>query len=122
PVADSFLTHDAYRFQLRANPTMRRNADRRRLGIYGEDRLREWMKRKADQHGFEILADSLVVGAPIDETFVRDRKRGKHVAVDFGGMLEVRDRAAFIHAFEAGIGSAKAFGFGLLMLRAVGET
>jgi len=34
-VADSFLQHDQYVFQLKANPTMRRCADRRRLGCEG---------------------------------------------------------------------------------------
>jgi hypothetical protein len=71
-VADSFLQHDQYAFQLKANPTMRRCEDRRRLGIYAEDRLTEWIQGKAGQNGFAVNAESLVVGAPMDEVFVRD--------------------------------------------------
>ncbi len=118
-VADSFLEHDRYRFQLKANPTMRRREDRRRIALYDEAKLREWMRRKAEQAGFRIADDSLVVGAPMDETFVRDHRRGKHVAVDFQGLLRVTDRERFQHAFLHGIGSAKAFGFGLLLLQPV---
>ncbi len=115
-IADSFLEHSDYRFQLRANPTMRRSSDGRRLGIYAENRLDEWINRKAEQNGFDIVADTLVIGAPVDEFFGKKGRRGKHVAVDFFGALSVSDRESFSHAFNHGIGSAKAFGFGLLML------
>lgn len=118
-VASSFLEHAAYRFQLRANPTMRRSSDRRRLGIYQENRLHDWMRRKAQQHGFKVLEGSLTVGAPTDVFFRKNGRRGKHVAVDFQGGMSVTDRDVFSAAFTNGIGSAKAFGFGLLMLQPV---
>lgn len=116
-VAKSFLSHNVYAFKLRVNPTMRRNADRRRLAIYHEDKLHEWMTRKATQSGFAIKENSLLTGAPIDEYFVKNSKRGKHVSVEFQGILSVNDRQLFENTFEHGIGSAKAFGFGLLMLK-----
>ncbi len=119
PVRDGFLSCQHYAFQLKANPTMRRCEDRRRLGIYAEDRLTEWMQRKAEHNGFAVNKESLVVGAPIDEVFIRDGRRGKHVSVDFKGYLTVTNREAFRTAFERGIGSAKAFGFGLLMLQPI---
>ncbi len=121
-IADSFLDHEAYRFQLRANPTMRRGSDGRRLAIYAEDRLREWILRKARQGGFDVQPESLVVGAPLDEYFFKNGRRGKHVSVDFQGLLTVENRRAFAAAFQAGIGAAKAFGFGLLMLQPVSGT
>lgn len=116
-IASDFLEHDVYRFQLKANPTMRRSADRRRLAIYDDARLREWLDRKACDSGFEIDADSLDVGTPIDEAFVKNGRRGKHAAVDFSGVLHVTDRTLFSNAFHNGIGSAKGFGYGMLMLQ-----
>ena len=118
-IARTFLDHKTYRFQLKANPTMRRNNDRRRLGIYTEPRLREWILRKAGENGFGIVDGTLVVGAPIDQSFVRNGRRGKHTGVDFSGVLAVTDCDGFRHAFANGIGSAKAFGFGLLTLAPV---
>jgi len=115
-IAPTFLDHGMYRFQLKANPTMRRNSDRRRLGIYAEPRLRDWVVRKAEGSGFEIADRTLVIGSPVAETFLRNGHRGKHVSVDFGGVLSVTDRERFRRAFAKGIGSAKAFGFGLLAL------
>lgn len=116
-IASSFLEHHQYRFQLRANPTMRRGSDGRRLGIYSEDRLRQWILRKSRQNGFAVYHESLVIGAPVDEFFHKNNRRGKHVSVDFQGLLAVEDRETFVHAFHTGIGGAKAFGFGLLMLQ-----
>ena len=116
-VADGFLAHDAYRFQLKANPTMRRSSDKRRLAIFDEDRLKAWIDRKAQVGGFSM--ESLVVGAPVAEVFVKHGKRGKHVAVEYEGVLRVVDRDAFVETFQNGIGAAKGFGFGLLMLQPI---
>ncbi len=47
------------------------------------------------------------------------RKKGKpgyHGGVQFRGTLEVTDREYFSKTYQAGIGSAKSFGFGLLLL------
>jgi len=118
-IAPSFLEHGAYRFQLKVNPTMRRNADRRRIGIYAEDRLGQWMLRKGESSGFAVDQSSLIVGAPIDEKFRKNGREGKLAGVDFQGLLRVVERDAFKCAFRTGIGSAKAFGFGMLVLQPV---
>jgi CRISPR system Cascade subunit CasE len=39
-----------------------------------------------------------------------------HQAVLYVGALAVRDNTAFLQAYKKGIGSGKAFGFGLLSL------
>lgn len=116
-VGAAFLQHAVYRFQLRVNPTMRRSADKRRLALTDETKLRAWLARKAEAAGFAVAPEALAVGAPIDETFIKAGRRGKHVAVDFQGDLRVTDRDRFTQAFTTGIGSAKGFGYGLLMLQ-----
>ena len=42
-----------------------------------------------------------------------------HGGVQFRGVLEVTDREHFIQTYQAGIGGAKGFGFGLLLLSPV---
>ena len=111
-----FLQYDRYRFQLKANPTMRRRRDGRRLGLFREDLLREWIRRKAAAGGFAIMEEYLIIGAPIEARFYRGGRAGKHIAVEFRGILTVKDRSRFAETFRRGIGSAKAFGYGLLML------
>ncbi len=125
-IPPDFLSRDTYLFQVRANPTIKRvvrapdgtrKRNGRREGITGESELLAWFDRKAEQSGFAVL--ECVVGPPTRIHFNKDRRRGTLVSVDFQGRLEVRDREAFEKAFHRGIGSAKAFGFGMLMLQPV---
>ena len=116
-VADSFLSHAAYRFDLRANPTFRRSSDKRRIAIYNEAKLYDWFHRKLLSIGCEVV--DVQVDHPHDEVFCKDGKRGKHVSVDARGILKVKDVAAFADGFKHGVGSAKGFGFGLLMLQPI---
>lgn len=118
PVADSFLGHQRYRFQLKANPTFRRSADGRRLAIYDADRLADWLRRKASDGGFDII-EPFEIGAPLDEPFIKNGHRGKHVAVEFAGALHVTNPTQFADTFYRGIGAAKGFGYGLLMLQPI---
>lgn len=117
-VADTFLAHPAYRFNLRANPTFRRSSDKRRIAIYRQDELDKWFRRKFEAIGCEVTG-LLSIEHPHDEIFSKDGKRGKHVSVDAEGIIKVNDAAAFADGFRKGIGSAKGFGFGLVMLQPV---
>ena len=126
-ISATFLKHDRYLFQLRANPTVKRIVQKedggekkngRRTAIYDEPGLRAWIDRKAAQSGFAIGDCS--IAPPMENFFInKQRKRGKHCSVNFHGMLRVTDHGCFARAFHQGIGSAKAFGFGLLMLQTI---
>lgn len=116
-VSETFLGHGAYRFQLRANPTFRRASDHRRLALFDETKIREWFVRKLANAGCEV--QDLDVTAPHKLQFQKDRDHGTVSSVDASGILLVRDEAAFRAAFDAGIGPAKGFGFGLLVLQPV---
>lgn len=121
-VATTFLDHARYRFKLKANPTVRRKEDGRRLGLFKEELLMAWMLRKAAENGFAVDDGTLRIGAALDERFWHKKlgKLGKHTSVDFEGVLRVTEREAFRQAFGRGLGSAKGFGFGLLMLVPMG--
>lgn len=119
----SFLEHDRYRFSLRANPTVMRvvrNAagDRRKNGrrtaIFQSDDLQAWLHRKSEAAGFRV--EEFVFDPPVREAFRRQGRAGLHVRVDFRGTLAVTDRDRFQAAFREGLGPARAFGFGMLLL------
>ena len=116
-MSPSFLGHGTYRFQLRANPTFRRCEDHRRLAIFDEAALRDWFARKFEAAGCEVR--DLELSAPRKLQFRKGggTHPGTLCAVDASGALVVHDEAAFRAAFDAGIGPAKGFGFGLLMLQ-----
>ena len=102
------------RFRLRANPSVRR--DGRRHGLWNDDDQVHWLKRKAELSGFDLHA--AVVRAAASQVTRRPRNGAPqvHYGVLYEGLLEVRAPGLFAEAVAAGIGPAKAFGFGLLSL------
>lgn len=125
-IAPSFLRHDAYAFDLLANPTRKVTALRdgkptkngKRLALVHEDEQRRWLEAKAEQHGFRLDETApLAIDEIGPQFFVRKAKNGVHLGVRFRGLLRVTDRERFTLAFHKGIGSAKAFGFGMLLLQ-----
>jgi CRISPR system Cascade subunit CasE len=128
-VADSFLAHRYYAFDLRVNPTrciVQRDADgvRRKHGkrvpLLKHDELRAWLEQKGTAGGFSIIdAKPLEIGPMVENHFRKKGQAGYHGGVQFRGTLEVTDPPAFIGTYQSGIGSAKGFGFGLLLLAPV---
>lgn len=125
PVPQEFLSHSCYRFSLLANPTRKvrsnaageRTKNGRRLAITRREDLIVWLQRKADAGGFAVNAGNLRTIPRGREFFHKDaRVHGTHSAVEFLGELTVVDPVRFRMAVASGIGSAKAFGFGLLVL------
>lgn len=144
-ISPSFLSYRYYAFDLRANPTkcvaqtnpegnkiFRRDERRtkgKRIPIVKLDELRAWILRKAQVRcldkaggdvpgGFRILQEHPLEISPMVEYHFR-RKKGEtayHGGVQFRGVLEVMDRKRFVESYQYGIGGAKGFGFGLLLL------
>ena len=122
------LGRDTLRFRLLANPTKRLSAgcpgakvDGRRVGLFKEAEQRDWLERKAAAAGFaplgvEVRPLSTIVS---HKNPSKDRSRQSHLAVQFDGRLRVTDPGRLSEAVQAGIGTAKAYGFGLLSLASV---
>lgn len=129
---------DRLAFCLRANPTIRRKEpgakagercdavydQRRRDKAAGVERTvqevaqevgERWLARKGGDHGFQ-LRHVAVDGYEVH----RFAKKGATLSVatcDFEGVLEVTDVAVFRETLRRGIGSAKGFGCGLLLVK-----
>lgn len=131
-IPDGFFAHPRYRFSLLANPTKKlrvanadgsRKKNGRRVPLTKREELVAWLQRKAESGGFRINADSLRVIPRGREFFHKDgRSNGTHTAVEFQGELIVTNPAPFRATAAAGIGSAKAFGFGLLVLAPISSS
>lgn len=144
-IAPSFLAHRYYAFDLRANPvkaTVQRTANGepllkangkrksgKRMPLVKPDELRAWLDRKGEVRcrdketgqdvpgGFRIVEERAFEISPMVESHFRKKGHsGYHGGVQFRGILEVTDREQFIESYQSGIGSAKGFGFGLLLL------
>ena len=75
----------------------------------------DWLQSRADNHGFTVMA------ANVDA--YQQKKAGKRgirfSTVDFSGELRVTDPALFQQVLFNGLGHAKAFGCGLLLVKKV---
>lgn len=114
------------RFLLVANPTRAIRPDGRESrhamrvpmrADEGPNGRIDWLTRKAEQSGFRLDRDSLLItGIPL-----RRGARGKsRVVIEqcrFDGLLEVTEPDRFRAAITQGIGRARAYGCGLLSVR-----
>ena len=120
-----------YHFRLLANPTVRRvrHSTRsagsslsgqagKRVGLYKLEEQVNWLARKADESGFRVESVQTTKLGMVECTKRKDERsfQIKHFAVQFDGLLTITSAEIFQKAVHAGIGSAKAFGFGLLSL------
>ncbi len=143
-IPEGFFDHGEFHFSLIANPTrkVRSNSkgellkNSRRVPIFYDPAkkidpatridvraaLLDWLGRKGEQHGFRFDEETLKTVPRPRQVFVKksrddaQRHSGIHTATEFIGRLQVTDAAAFRNAVARGVGSAKAFGFGLLCL------
>jgi CRISPR system Cascade subunit CasE len=128
PIPDTYFTRGRYAFQLCANPTKKvaklgadgsPTKNGRRVPLRTREELVGWIGRKGEQGGFSIHGDTLRSFPRGREYFQKNGQRGLHSAVEFQGTLTVQDPAKFYESFTRGIGPAKAFGFGLLVIAPV---
>lgn len=138
---DSLAEGTELLFRLRANPTRRigksgdgTNWKGKRVELRDEASRLDWLGRKGGQGGFMLLsvrAHSDVAGgvSPADVRTVEEVKltgrrpdpgaggaRLTFGSVLFEGRLRVTNAALFREMLERGIGSGKAYGFGLLSI------
>jgi CRISPR system Cascade subunit CasE len=110
----SIAKDDMFKFRLLANPTVKRNG--KRVGLRSDAEQLDWIARKSDLSGFTL---GRIINIPKDDVVGRKSSSGEDIvltSVLFEGTLRVDDPTSFRDSLECGIGSGKAFGFGLLSL------
>lgn len=78
-----------------------------------------WLAQKGEANGFSIRGEDIGADGYLQHRF--KKARGNHEirisTIDFTGLLTVTDPDAFIRALFAGIGPAKGFGCGMMMIK-----
>ena len=77
-----------------------------------------WMKRQGAVRGFKLR--DLTVQDYGTIRISRSKRTAKHGILDLTGIIEVTDPAAFLPALASGLGRAKAWGCGLMLIRRAG--
>jgi CRISPR system Cascade subunit CasE len=120
----------------------------KRVELHGEEAWQDWLARKGQQAGFRVLevrvrgsaapgSNGDGAGEPIPDVRALPREKvtgvredhgaeGRRARLTFGavlfeGRLRVDDAALFRRALDQGIGSGKAYGFGLLSIARAGR-
>lgn len=122
-----YLSQPSYRFDLYANPTktIKKPAETggytkngRRITLMDVEAQRQWILKKAESSGFVIAENiPLQIDKPINHRFNRKGAKGLHIGVRFRGGFIVSDVTKFQESFIQGIGTAKGFGFGMLLIK-----
>ncbi|MDO4569293.1 MAG: type I-E CRISPR-associated protein Cas6/Cse3/CasE [Planctomycetia bacterium] len=116
PVAESFLNHRQYAFEVVLNPVRRNGKTRKLEPVEGLLPLLQWFLEKAKANGFAPDEKRLVAKTQSVQTFTAKENTFTQHKVVFSGTLTVTDPDLFAAAFANGIGRGKGFGFGLLQL------
>lgn len=82
------------------------------------DACSKWLERRGERFGFAVDMSSLVIEG-YDQHLEQHDRNLRFSTVDVAGQLTIVDPEAFQVALLHGIGSAKAFGCGLLLVRRV---
>lgn len=93
-----------------------KKSDKCRVPLIKEEDQRAWLKRKFVSAG-EIEAANALPHAPI--YFRKGNRGGKLATVTFEGALRVSDPIQLTELLENGVGPAKGFGCGLLLVRRI---
>lgn len=104
--------HDVVCDALRAGPQDRLN----RAQIEREAGL-AWLARQGGRCGFHFDAADVRTGAYRQERVRGNGKDIRYSTLDFSGRLTVTEPVQFLAALAQGVGKAKAFGCGLLLIR-----
>lgn len=135
---------DKLRFDLRVNPVVTRDHSHRRdVVMDAKWQLRQqgvpkdqwpsdaqlayqeglkWLAARAEKHGFCFEPGQILVERYFIERFKKGRHQVSLAGCDFVGTLKVKDVDLFLASFEKGIGPAKGFGFGLMLIRRAGRS
>lgn len=131
PFYDQLRDGKMLRFRLRANPTRRVATPNdplrgKRVELQREEEQLAWLARKGEEGGFQLQEVRTVAGVadvrashgvnvighrPKEQ---QGRRRMTFGSVLFEGRLAITDAEGFRATLAAGIGSGKAYGFGLL--------
>jgi CRISPR system Cascade subunit CasE len=132
---------DPLYFKLRVNPVVTHNGKRHDVVMDAKQRLgwkelppverpalsalayeagTAWLMGRAEKHGFSFASTSLMVdGYRTHAVHGRGRTRIRFSTLDFSGVLTVVNAEQFLQTLYCGIGPAKGFGCGLLLVKRV---
>ena len=118
PLKEVFREGTCFRFELLASPCKKVGGagnNSRRVFLDTPEARVEWLRRKAEQGGFEILFEDEMANR-VDACGHRGAMTIKNSGAVYSGVLRVTNASAFWKSYTCGIGPGKAYGMGMLNL------
>lgn len=122
PWLEQLAAGQCWQFDLIASPskkvsTERQKNSQRRI-LRQPSQRQTWLERKAEQSGFTLCQVSELEQIHVSGRH-REEKGGTmyHDAYRYQGVLQIADADAFREALRKGIGSGKAYGFGMMVVK-----
>ncbi len=145
PYKPQLLAGSTFGFTLRANPIVAKKVDGKKNSVHHDvlmnakqaakkqqlssddsvtfidDAGKNWLLGRAQNLGFEISDSELICDGYQQHRFYKGKKNQpiSLSTVDYSGLLTITDPIIFEQTLFNGIGRAKAFGCGLMMIRRV---
>lgn len=115
-ISKEFYQSDKYLFKIKLNATKKslNNTDKEAKGKrHSVINPIKWLDDRSENLGFEIIS------AKLNKKGKSYSKRGKHIHgwSEITGVLKVVNRKSFVQSATLGIGRAKAYGYGMLLLK-----
>ncbi|HEY3373632.1 MAG TPA: type I-E CRISPR-associated protein Cas6/Cse3/CasE [Candidatus Aquicultor sp.] len=104
---------------MEAKARLRGNDEQTPLPVLIQDEGSKWLLSRAERCGFQIKPEHIRVDGYQQHRFLKG-KGNKQVSIstlEFNGLLTVIDPSLFLEALYTGIGPAKGFGCGLMLVR-----
>jgi len=106
---------------MEAKTRLRKNDEQTPLPALVQDEGSKWLLSRAERCGFQFKPEHIRVDGYRQHRFLKG-KGNKQVSLstlEFNGLLTVTDPSLFIETLYTGIGPAKGFGCGLMLVRRV---
>jgi len=139
PYAPQLAEGEWLHFDLRANPTVSRGAagkksqrhdvlmDAKRQAGSDDDAharvdaaAQQWLLKRAADWGLSMREDSLLTSGYTQHRLRHKGQRIEFSSLDYQGVAQVRDSRLLTAALTSGVGRARGFGCGLLLIKRVG--
>ncbi len=84
-----------------------------------EFQAKNWLLKRAEQNGFSLQPDAFITSGYHKQKFYKKRNSSpiSLSTIDYEGQLTITDTNLFQDLLSKGIGKAKAFGCGLMLVR-----
>lgn len=116
-VPESFFDRDQARVKVTLNPIVQKagSGNSKKVPLKSAGDIRSYVNRIFQRNGIEPI--SLDIGKPINDVGFKKGHKITVSKVDVEGIVKVLDKESFKDSVRSGIGSAKRFGCGLVLVK-----